>query len=104
LLIWAWPFVQMMIPLPGATTFGDVTRSTVLAAAEVLGLTKTIGERELDKMAESMPKALANLSVQVQAENKSLPESARVYLGGEIRLLNTLKHLVLPEMLKRLGA
>jgi serine/threonine-protein kinase HipA len=99
-----WPNVQMMIPLPGSTTFGDVSRSSVLAAAEVLGLTKTIGERELDKMAESIPKALANLSVQIQAENKSLPESARVYLGGEIRLLNTLKHLVLPEMLKRMGA
>ena len=99
-----WPNVQMMIPLLGSTTFGDVTRSSVVAAAEVLGLTKTIGERELDTMAESMPKALANLSAQIQAKNESLSESARVYLGGEIRLLNTIQYLVLPEMLKRLGA
>ena len=99
-----WPNVQMMIPLPGSTTFGEVRRSTVLAAAEVLGLTKAIGERELNRMSEAMPKALARLSAQVQAENQTLPESARVYLGGEIRLLNTIQHLVVPEMLKRLGA
>jgi serine/threonine-protein kinase HipA len=99
-----WPNVQMMIPLPGSTTFGEVRRSTVLAAAEVLGLTKAIGERELNRMSETMPKALARLSAQVQAENQTLPESARVYLGGEIRLLNTIQHLVVPEMLKRLGA
>ena len=97
-----WPNVQMMIPLPGATTFGDVTRSAVLAAAQALGLTKAIAERELDQMAETMPKALAKLAVQIQAENQKLPESARVYLGGEIRLLNTIQHLVVPEMLNRL--
>jgi hypothetical protein len=51
----------MMIPLPGSTTFKDVTRSSVLAAAQALGLTKAIGERELDRMAETMPKALAKL-------------------------------------------
>jgi hypothetical protein len=67
-------------------------------------LTKAIGERELNRMSETMPKALARLSAQVQAENQTLPESARVYLGGEIRLLNTIQHLVVPEMLKRLGA
>ena len=97
-----WPNVQMMIPLPGATTFGEVSRSTVLAAAQALGLTKAIGERELDRMADAMPKALSSLSAQVHAENQTLPESARVYLGGEIRLLNTIQHLVVPEMLKRL--
>jgi hypothetical protein len=55
-------------------------------------------------MADAMPKALSRLSAQVQAENQTLPESARVYLGGEIRLLNTTQHLVVPEMLKRLNA
>ena len=97
-----WPNVQMMIPLPGAATFGEVTRSTVLAAAQALGLTKAIGEREMDKMADLMPKALTSLLVQIQAENQTLPESARVYLGGEIRLLNTIQHVVVPEMLRRL--
>jgi serine/threonine-protein kinase HipA len=99
-----WPNVPMMIPLPGATTFGEVSRSTMVAAAQALGLTKVIGERELDRMADAMPKALSRLSAQVQAENQTLPESARVYLGGEIRLLNTTQHLVVPEMLKRLNA
>lgn len=99
-----WPNVPMMIPLPGSTTFAEVTRVSVLAAAQALGLTKAIGERELDRMAEMMPKALANLSARIQAENQTLPESARVYLGGEIRLLNTIQHLVVPEMLKRLIA
>jgi serine/threonine-protein kinase HipA len=99
-----WPNVPMMIPLPGAATFGEVSRTAVLAAAEILGLTKAIGERELDKMAQAMPKALSLLSAQVQGENQALPELARVYLGGEVRLLNAIAHLIVPEMLKRVEA
>lgn len=42
------PEVDLMIPLPGAARFGEVTREAVLAAGEALGLNRRITERELD--------------------------------------------------------
>lgn len=98
-----WPAVPMMIPLPGATTFGDVNRSAVLAAADALGLTRRISERELNRMAEAMPEILASLVREIESENTHYPPSVRVQLGGELRLLRTMQHLVIPEMLSRVG-
>lgn len=99
-----WPTVPMMIPLPGATTFGEVNRSAVLAAADALGLTRRIGERELNRMAEGMPGLLAALVREVESENVHYPPSVRARLGGELRLLRTMQHLVVPEMLSRVSA
>lgn len=96
-----WPNVPMMIPLPGAATFGEISRNSVLGAAQYLGLTKTIAERELDRIVGLMPKALNDLMTEIQRENRKLPESTHIYLGGETRLLNTIQHLVIPEMLDR---
>ena len=98
-----WPAVPMMIPLPGATTFGDVNRSAVLAAADALGLTRRIGERELTRMTEAMPEILASLVREIESENTHYPPSVRVQLGGELRLLRTMQHLVIPEMLSRVS-
>lgn len=99
-----WPMVPMMIPLPGASTFGEVSRGAVLAAAEALGLTRRIGERELDRMADGLPKALSALVQQVESENVHYLVSVRAQLGGELRLLRTVQHLIVPEMLSRIAA
>lgn len=98
-----WPAVPMMIPLPGATTFGEVNRSAVLAAADALGLSRRIGERELSRMAEAMPGALASLVREVERENTHYPPPVHAQLGGELRLLRTMQHLVVPEMLSRVS-
>lgn len=98
-----WPAVPIMIPLPGATTFGEVNRSAVLAAAGALGLTQRIGERELNRMAEAMPGALASLVWEVERENTQYPPLVHAQLGGELRLLRTMQHLVVPEMLSRVS-
>lgn len=99
----AWPAVPMMIPLPGASTFGEVSRESVTAAAEVLGLSRRMAEREMTRMAAAMPMALAELVQQVEQEHTHLPEAVRAQLGGELRLLRTMQHLVVPEMLERIG-
>jgi serine/threonine-protein kinase HipA len=99
----AWPSVPMMIPLPGATTFGEVSRSAMLAAAVALGLTKRIGERELNRIATAIPGALAALIQEVEVENVHYPELVRAQLGGELRLLRTVQYLVVPEMLERVA-
>ncbi len=98
-----WPAVPMMIPLPGASTFAEVSRTAVLAAAEALGLSRRIGERELDRMIAGLPKALETLVQEVEAENIRLPNSVRAQLGGELRLLRTMQHLIVPEMLSRVA-
>ncbi|MBK7002622.1 MAG: HipA domain-containing protein [Rhodoferax sp.] len=94
-----WPSIPMMIPLPGVSTFGEINRSALLESSVALGLTRRIGERELHRMVDAMPNALAELVQRIQVENEKLPEQARPYSGGEMRLLRTMQHLVIPEML-----
>lgn len=99
-----WPAVPMMMALPGASTFGDVTRRALLDGAEALGLSRRIGERELQRMSHGLPQALAALLQEVEEENAHYPEPIRVQRGGELRLLRTIQHVVVPEMLKRVQA
>jgi hypothetical protein len=95
-----WPAVQLAIPLPEAATFGAVTRESALRAGEVLGLARRICERELDRLALALPSALDDLAQTIAIENAHYPESVRPFLAGEIRLIDTIRHLVVPEMLR----
>ena len=76
----------------------------MVAAAEALGLTRRIAERELDRMVEGLPRQLAALVQQVEDENAHYPPSVRAQLGGELRLLRTIQHLIAPEMSARVTA
>ena len=96
-----WPSVTMAIALPGAPTFAAVTRVSVLSAGAVLGLSKAISVRELNRMALALPGALQTLISTVEAENATYPDAVRPYLGGEMRLLRTIEQVVVPDMLKR---
>ena len=98
-----WPGVTMMIPLPGASTFGEVTRSALLTAAQRLGLTKRIGERELQRMSVALPRVLAKLVLEIETENAYYPESIHNQLGRELRLLKTIQYLIVPDMLSRIA-
>jgi serine/threonine-protein kinase HipA len=98
-----WPAVELAIGLPGATTFGAVARESVLRAGEALGLTRRICERELDRLAGPLPGALEELANAIAAENAHYPEPVRVFLAGEARLIGTLKHIIVPEMLERVA-
>lgn len=98
-----WPEVEMMIPLPGATRFSQVTRESILKAGEVLGLTLRICERELDRMTESLPSALTGLIEVIEKQNAAYPALVRVFLGGELRVVRAIKHIVVAEMLARVS-
>ena len=97
-----WPAVDLMIPLPGANRFGDVTREAMLSAGQALGLNRRISERELDRMTADMPQGLAALRQEIEAQNAAYPAPVRVFLGGELRLVRTIENVVLPFMLERL--
>ena len=75
-----------------------------MAAAAPLGLTRRIGEREQNQMTDGLPKALADLVQAAEGDNTHYPEAVRAQLGGELRLLRTVQHRVVPEMLVRVAA
>jgi serine/threonine-protein kinase HipA len=97
-----WPAVDLAIALPGATTFAGVTRESVLRAGETLGLPHRVSERELDRLTRNLPPRLDAFVRQIEAENAQYPQAVGVFLGGEKRLISTLQHLVVPDMLERL--
>jgi serine/threonine-protein kinase HipA len=99
-----WPAAHLAIPLPGATTFAQVNRNSILSAGESLGLPRRVGERELDRLIRHLPDALGLLVQRAEAENTVCPESARVFLGGERRLIAIVQHAIVPDMLQRVKA
>lgn len=98
------PAVDLSIELPGATTLGAVTRDSVFGAGEILGLPRAISERELDRMIRNLPAAIDQLEQQIGRENARLAEPVRIVLAGDARLIATIKHVVVRDMLQRLSA
>jgi serine/threonine-protein kinase HipA len=98
-----WPEVDLMIPLPGASRFGAVTRESVLAAGRMLGLPLRLAMRELDRIGGDMAKAAPALVEVMVAEGLAAAGEGNPWLAGESRLMRTIQHLVLPEMLGRVG-
>lgn len=96
-----WPDTELAIALPGAATFGAVTRQSVLRAGEALGLPQRLGERELDRLIRNLPLALDDLIGKIEAENARLPETLRLFWASERRLVSVIRHLIVPEMLER---
>jgi len=48
--------------------------------------------------------ALNALEQRIERENADYPEPVRVFLGGERRLVSTIKHVIVRDMLQRLSA
>jgi len=99
----SWPAVDMAIPLPGATTFGTVTREAVLLAGETLGVPRRICIRELERLIRGLPDAFEKLESAINVENAGYPDPVRSFLGSEMRLIRAIRHLVLPDMLRRVA-
>lgn len=96
-----WPAVDMMISLPGATKFSQVTREAVLLAGEALGLDRRISERELDRMTNALLQAFTAVRREIEAQNLVYPAAAKRFFGGELRLLLTIEKIVIPFMVGR---
>lgn len=98
-----WPVLQLAIALPDAPTFNTVTRESILNAGTLLGLPRKISERELGRLMHALPAALDELILNIEAENKTYPAEVKVFLAGELRLINTIKYVIAPFMLSRIG-
>ena len=99
-----WPAVDLAIELPGAATLAEVTRESVLSAGEALGLPRRLGERELDRLTRGLLPAVNALEQRIEHQNVAYPQPVHVFLGGERRMVSTISHIIVRDMLERLNA
>jgi serine/threonine-protein kinase HipA len=97
-----WPDERLAIALPGARTFGEMSRSSLAEAGRALGLALPTAERELARMVDGIGPAARKLIETIEHENASLPDSANRMLAGERRLLETITTVVIGDMIARL--
>lgn len=97
-----WPNTTLALPLPGARTYADVIRQAMLDAALLLGLKEATAKRELDRMVQGILPEADRLIATIAAENAQLPEAARPVLGGEMRVLRAIRHVIIEDMVKKL--
>jgi serine/threonine-protein kinase HipA len=104
-----WPATPFVLSLGEATTFADVTRSHALSAGRALGLAAATAERQLDRLRRAVPAEAAELVDKIHAELEhdiaASPDHAatRLHVGGEMRMLDAVRHIVVNEMAQRLA-
>jgi serine/threonine-protein kinase HipA len=98
-----WPDIDLAIPLPGEPHYANVTRKGLIDAGVALGLTSQICLREIVAITANITKELDDIITEIESENTQLPDTTRIYQGGELRLLRAIRHVVLEDMLKRIA-
>lgn len=104
-----WPDTALAFSLGNAKTFVAVTRAHVLEAGEALGLAATTAKRELDLFIKAVLLEADKLIADIEAHNEKDvaaspdPATTRAYLGGEMRMLGAVRHIVLAEMAQQLA-
>jgi serine/threonine-protein kinase HipA len=93
------PKTNLAIALPTANTFEQVTRSAFIEAGAVLGLTVSVANRELNRQISKLTTAIEKLTATIARENHKVPPAAQVYMAGEMRLIQAITHIVVPQML-----
>ncbi len=104
-----WPNVELALTLGDATTFAAVTRQHLLAAGQTLGLSPSTTKRELERLIKTVARQAPSLLAQLESQmpgtvaSSAEPDLALRYVGGELRLLRTIVHIVIQEMVGRLA-
>ncbi len=99
-----WPYPPLAIPLGSATSFHTLTRESLLETGGALGLGRPQLERELAALVERVPRQARELLAQIEAANTRLSGSPSETLGGELRLLRAIVHIVIDQMATKLRA
>jgi len=103
-----WPNTHLAFSIGEAKTFADVNKDHILLVAKSLGVMESTAKRELVRMLGSLPKETDKLIDEITRESEKDivscpdPTAARTYIGVELRVLKTIKHIVLPEMCRQL--
>lgn len=98
-----WPHVPLMVPLPGAATFAEVSRASMVEAGSRLGLSPATSRRVLDELRSSvdrMSEGLLHDAARHDADHPQLrPEDRNV----EHHVMRTIRYVVIQDMVGRLG-
>lgn len=100
-----WPATPLALPLDQAMHFHQVTRSMLLESGRTLGLASSTVERELDAMVTALPGQADKLLAEIEGGYSALiaaspdPVQASWHQAGEMRLLRTIRHLILTDTL-----
>ena len=103
-----WPETPLAFALDGASQFSGVHASHVLAAGRQLGLATGTAQRELQRLCRGIAPAADQLIAEITAENTALSESSpdplatQASMAGELRLLRTIRHVVIHDMARQL--
>lgn len=104
-----WPATQIALSLGEAKTFADVTRAHALSAGRALGLAATTAQRQLDRLIKAIPteaaKLIGKINTDLERDIAASPDptATRNHVGGEMRMLDAARHIVVNEMAKRLA-
>lgn len=107
----AWPHTPLALPIPGATTFAQVTRDGLIEAGVALGLGRPMAQRVLGAMLQSVEARTTQLLAEIDAQyDRRRPEGVfsaalanDVTKGAERNLLRAIWHIVIRDMLVQLA-
>ncbi len=102
-----WPEqTQLAWPILGVRRFSDIDRVLMLDAGAALSLSKGSTERLLDNLRSRIVQAAETLYTEIETENRQIvrahPKLA-AKMAGETRCLRTMLHVIIKEMVERLG-
>jgi serine/threonine-protein kinase HipA len=97
-----WPNVDLALPLSDAKRFGDVTRQVMLNTGLKLGLRKETVTRELDQLVNRIRPTADELCAEIQRENEAYPTQVKAAFANELRVLRTIRHIIIEEMATKL--
>jgi len=98
----SWPGVELALPLPGASSFGEVSKTAVFRAADAMRVPASIAQRELARMVTRVAEAVPALLAKIETENAATNGAAKASFAGELRLLRAMTHIVIADMVRRL--
>jgi serine/threonine-protein kinase HipA len=98
-----WPDIDLAIPLPSQTHYTSVTHQGLIDAAALLGIPQQVGMREISTFTSHIAAEMDAIIVNIEQENTQLPDETHRYHGGELRLLRSIRYVIIGDMLKKLA-
>lgn len=93
-----WPWTDMIIQLREASCFGQVTRNSMIRAAQEIGLSSEAAGEVLDDVIGRVSAVLDDELDAVSRRHAALDERSRVHVATEAWVLRILKNIIFREM------
>lgn len=98
-----WQNVPMTVTLPGANTFAQVTRASLIEAGAMLGLPESLGKRLVDELLAAVQREAGKLAEELADNYHQHPKARAEDRSIEGRVVGAIHHVTIRDMLDRLG-